>query len=115
MKLIPAFIRLVRWPNLVFIVLTQVLFYYCVYQPLFQTSELKTLIWIVVASVLIAAGGYVINDYFDLNIDQINKPEKNVFSKTIHRRWAIIWHFAFSLLGIVATALAVGLNKWYLV
>jgi 4-hydroxybenzoate polyprenyltransferase len=115
MKLFSAFLRLVRWPNLVFIVLTQALFYYCVYKPLFHSSQLESLVWIIVASVLIAAAGYIINDYFDLNIDQINKPEKNVFAKTIHRRWAIIWHFAFSFLGILATAIAVGLNKWYLI
>jgi 4-hydroxybenzoate polyprenyltransferase len=115
MKLFSAFLRLVRWPNLVFIILTQALFYYCVYEPLFHSNQLKPLIWIIVASVLIAAAGYIINDYFDLNIDQINKPEKNVFAKTIHRRWAIIWHFAFSFLGILATAIAVGLNKWYLI
>ena len=115
MKLISAFLRLVRWPNLVFIVLTQALFYFCVYEPLFGKNGSRALVWIVVASVLIAAAGYIINDYFDLNIDQINKPEKNVFARTIHRRWAIIWHFAFSLLGIVATAIAVGLGKWYLV
>lgn len=115
MKLISAFLRLVRWPNLVFIILTQVLFYYCVYQPLFDANEIKILVWIVVASVLIAAAGYIINDYFDLNIDQINKPEKNVFASTIPRRWAIIWHFSFSLLGIVATAVGVGIHKWYLI
>ena len=28
------------------------------------------------ASVLIAAAGYIINDYFDVNIDQVNKPKK---------------------------------------
>lgn len=115
MKLISAFLRLVRWPNLVFIILTQALFYYCVYQPLFHQNNLRSLIWIVIGSVLIAAAGYIINDYFDLNIDQINKPGKNVFSKTIHRRWAIIWHFSFSLLGIVASAVGIGLHKWYLV
>ena len=115
MKLFIAFLRLIRWPNLVFIILTQVLFYFCVYQPLFQTNEQRALTWLVMASVSIAAAGYIINDYFDLNIDQINKPEKNVFAKTIHRRWAIIWHFMFSLLGIVATVIGVGLNKWYLI
>jgi 4-hydroxybenzoate polyprenyltransferase len=115
MKLIVAFLRLIRWSNLVFIVLTQLLFYYCVYQPLFHANSIKPLAWIVIASVFIAAAGYVINDYFDLNIDQINKPEKNVFAKVINRRWAIIWHFVLSVLGILATALAVGLNKWYLI
>lgn len=115
MKLIAAFLRLVRWPNLVFIILTQVLFYYCVYERLFHVSDVRTLIWIIIASVLIAAAGYIINDYFDLNIDQINKPEKNVFVKTIHRRWAIIWHFSSSFLGIIATVIGVGLSKWYLI
>jgi 4-hydroxybenzoate polyprenyltransferase len=115
MKLISAFLRLVRWPNLVFIVLTQSLFYYCIYQPLFGTNGQRSLIWIMVASILIAAAGYIINDYFDLNIDQINKPEKNVFTGTINRRSGIIWHFTFSLFGVVATAVGVGLNKWYLV
>jgi len=115
MKLVTAFLSLIRWPNLVFIVLTQVLFYYCIYQPLFQENAVRTLFWVIAASVSIAAAGYIINDYFDLNIDQINKPEKNVFAKIIHRRWAILWHFIFSVLGITATAIAVGVNKWYLI
>jgi 4-hydroxybenzoate polyprenyltransferase len=115
MKLIAAFLRLIRWPNLVFIILTQVLFSYCVYQPLFHAANLVRLGWIIIASVLIAAAGYIINDYFDLNIDQINKPEKNVFANTIRRRSAIIWHFSFSFLGIVATTIGVGIHKWYLI
>ncbi|MFL5739455.1 MAG: geranylgeranylglycerol-phosphate geranylgeranyltransferase [Flavisolibacter sp.] len=115
MKLAGAFLRLVRWPNLVFIALTQLLFYVCVYGPLFGIANTRKIAWLVVASVFIAAAGYIINDYFDLNIDQINKPDKNVFAKLIHRRWAIVWHFLFSFAGIIATAFAVGLHKWYLI
>jgi len=115
MNLVRAFLRLIRWPNLVFIILTQLLFYYCVYIPLYGVNDYKKLVWIIIGSVFIAAAGYIINDYFDLNIDQINKPEKNIFVRTIHRRWAIIWHFSFSLLGIIATLAAVGLYKWYLI
>lgn len=115
MKLIAAFLQLVRWPNLVFITLTQVLFYYCIYQPLFHLDRSFLLTGLIIASVCIAGAGYIINDYFDLNIDQINKPQKNVFVKLIHRRWAIIWHFVLSLAGIVATIMAVGFHKWYLV
>lgn len=115
MKLITAFFRLIRWPNLVFIMLTQALFYACVYQPLFHQQRLHMLVWIIIGSVFIAAAGYIINDYFDLNIDQINKPDKNVFVRQIHRRWAILWHFLLSFAGIAATAVGVGLHKWYLV
>lgn len=55
---------------------------------------------IVISSVLIAAAGYIINDYFDLNIDQVNKPDKMVVAKIIRRRWTIIWHIILSVTGI---------------
>lgn len=105
-----AFFRLVRWPNLVFIFLTQWLFYnlvlvrsfapnpgfsftYLLNPPLFYLLSLS--------SVLIAAAGYIINDYFDLNIDRVNKPDKLVVEKIIKRRWTIIWHWILSGLGLL--------------
>jgi 4-hydroxybenzoate polyprenyltransferase len=116
MKLISAFLRLVRWQNLVFIFLTQLLFYYCVYKPLYKTGfNFTSLFLLSTASVLIAAGGYIINDYFDLNIDQVNKPQKNVINSIISRRWAIVWHLFLSLSGIILTLVAVSFHKWYLV
>ncbi|MBD0331925.1 MAG: geranylgeranylglycerol-phosphate geranylgeranyltransferase [Chitinophagaceae bacterium] len=116
MRLIAAFLRLVRWPNLVFIVLTQLLFYYCIYLALYKShAGSSRIFWLIGASVSIAAAGYIINDYFDLNIDLINKPNKNVIDITISRRWAIVWHLFLSLFGIIATVIAVSLSKWYLV
>jgi 4-hydroxybenzoate polyprenyltransferase len=116
MNPITAFLKLVRWQNLLFIVLTQLLFYYCVYVPLYQpTVPPLRLAWIIVASVFIAAAGYIINDYFDLNIDAINKPNKNVINRAIPRRWAIFWHAVLSLAGLLATVYAVGWHKGYLV
>src|SRR4029077_2014753 len=73
-------------------------------------------IFITLASLFIAAVGYIINDYFDINIDEINKPEKMVVDKVIHRRWAIAWHFMLSFTGLVFTALALPVfGKWYLI
>ncbi len=116
MKLMTSFLRLIRWQNLVFIVLTQTLFYFCVYKSLYTEAEsLRQFVWLVIASVLIAAAGYIINDYFDLNIDAINKPDQNVINSVISRRWAILWHLLFSLLGILATSIAISFYKWYLV
>jgi 4-hydroxybenzoate polyprenyltransferase len=64
----------------------------------------------------IAAAGYIINDYFDINIDEVNKPKRMVVDKIIHRRWAIAWHFILSISGILLTALALPFfEKWYLV
>ena len=115
MRLIVAFLKLVRWPNVIFIVLTQLLFYYCIYLPLYQVQQIHLLTWLIIASVSIAAAGYIINDYFDLNIDQINKPDKNVLNSIVNRRWAIVWHLVLSVFGIGATVIAVGFGKWYLV
>jgi 4-hydroxybenzoate polyprenyltransferase len=116
MKWFSAFLKLVRWPNLVFIAGTQLLFYFFVYLPLYDFSpDYFSLTWLIVASVLIAAGGYIINDYFDINIDQINKPNENVLTHTINRRSAILLHLLFSITGILATAIAVSFQKWYLI
>ena len=106
MKLAGAFLRLIRWPNLVFIALTQFLFLYCILLPVYHYAGITpniqgvNFILLVISSVFIAAGGYIINDYFDLNIDQVNKPEKLVVEKIIHRRWTIIWHLLLSIAGI---------------
>lgn len=111
MKLTRAFLRLIRWPNLVFIVLTQFLFYYCVILPNYHAQSFggawflswQWLGWLTLASGLIAAAGYIINDYFDLNIDQVNKPDSIIIQKYIKRRWAIFWHMSLSLAGVIIT------------
>ena len=101
-----AFLRLIRWPNLLFIVLTQVLFHYCLLNPILDNSGTAPIIdgamlfVIGVISVLVAAAGYIINDYFDINIDQINKPDRQFIPKYVTRRWAILWHSALSVTGV---------------
>jgi 4-hydroxybenzoate polyprenyltransferase len=117
MKLAGSFFRLIRWPNLLFIALTQALFYYAViypvlppaYDQLRQKLSLAVFVMLVLASVLIAAAGYIINDYFDINIDRVNKPDKMVVEKLIKRRWAIIWHIVLTMAGLTLS-LYVGLK-----
>lgn len=120
MSLFAAFLRLVRLPNLIFIALTQVLFQVCIYYPLYKGTvpahDTRSFLLLVGASVLIAAAGYIINDYFDINIDEVNKPRRLVVDKFISRRWAIAWHFILSAAGILLTMFALPvLGKWYLI
>lgn len=120
MRLIAAFLKMVRLPNLFFIALTQVLFQFCIYHSLYKgavpSDDLFRFILLMTASIFIAAAGYVINDYFDINIDEVNKPQKMVVDKVIHRRWAIAWHFMLSSAGVLLTALALPFfQKWYLI
>jgi 4-hydroxybenzoate polyprenyltransferase len=53
------------------------------------------------SSVLIAAAGYIINDYFDLNIDRVNKPNRLVVDRIIKRRSTILWHWMLSGVGLL--------------
>ena len=107
--LLGAFLRLVRWPNLVFIFLTQFLFYYCIQLPLHEqtfgvfhhTLYPRLFYLLAISSVLIAAAGYIINDYFDLNIDRVNKPERLVVDRIIKRRSTILWHWLLSGIGLL--------------
>ncbi|HET9056811.1 MAG TPA: geranylgeranylglycerol-phosphate geranylgeranyltransferase [Chitinophagaceae bacterium] len=108
MKLLAAFLKLIRWLNLVFIAITQLLFYYCIIIPILSRANVSVdsfkeyhLALIIFSSVAIAAAGYIINDYFDINIDLINKPQRNVVDKIMNRRWAMFWHMFLSMIGIV--------------
>ena len=107
MKLIFAFLRLIRWPNLVIIAITQVLYYFTLINPFYSRHQniynpfTEThFILLIISSLLIAAAGNIINDYFDLNIDEINKPEKKIIDKHIKRRWAIVFHIFLSVTGV---------------
>lgn len=116
MKKIISFLQLVRWQNLVFIAGTQVLYDYCIYFPIYQTHVPFQLAGLIAASVCISAAGYIINDYFDLNIDQINKPDRVVVNHGISRRWAIFLHLVLSLLGLFFTELVLPIQDyWYLI
>ncbi len=106
MKLLPAFLKLIRWPNIIFIGLTQCLFFYCilpfVYKGMQEISLSTNIFWLLVtASFCIAAAGYIINDYFDINIDLVNKPSKLIIEKYIKRRWAIVLHLCLSFIGFL--------------
>lgn len=113
MNRIISFFQLIRWPNLVFIFLTQSLFYFFVFPFCYKANDIlpeqmklttELFFLLSIASVLIAAAGYIINDYFDINIDQINKAAKVIIGQTIHRRFAILWHAVLSVAGIVLSA-----------
>lgn len=111
------FMALIRWRNLLMIIITMVLMRYAVLHPLVSKigvvllnnpSEeiamrlqfpLYDFILLVLATVLITAGGYVINDYFDIKTDLINRG-KVIVGTRIPRRTAMMWHLILNALGI---------------
>ncbi len=120
MNVLTAFFKLVRWPNLLFIALTQMLFrffimHFAYYGSIHEDGAVKLsqplFFLLLAASVCIAAAGYIINDYFDLNIDLVNKPSKLIVDRYIKRRWAIVLHVVLSAIGFVLS-LYVGYKLW---
>jgi len=122
MKLIAAFFTMIRPINLFFIALTQYLFHQFIIHPILaKANEYPVLdgwnyLLLSVASVLIAAAGYIINDYFDINIDLVNKPKGNVVDSIVSRRWAIVWHFILSFTAVLLSAyVSWKTGLWYIV
>ena len=96
MKKIGAFFKLVRWPNLLITALTMCLVYHCIMG--FSSTLAFTLL--VISMVLIQAGGYVINDIFDMEIDAINKPEKQIIGKVFSERQSNVFYIALTIIGL---------------
>jgi len=103
-----AWLKLIRWQNLLIIMLTQLLAWWCVILPEHNahgnTSLLLTPLnfcFLSAATILIAASGYIINDYFDVKIDTINRPGKVILGKAIPRKTAIIWHTVLNAIALL--------------
>lgn len=108
MRNIKAFSVLVRLPNLIFIFLTQLLIWYALIRPLAieqplvnPVLHLRVLLLLILSTVLIAAAGYMINDYFDIGIDAINKPERVTIEKIFKRRTIIVWHIILNVIALL--------------
>ncbi len=55
---------------------------------------------LVISTVCIAAGGYIINDIYDVNIDKINKPEKVLIGEKITEQSANRLYIILNVIGV---------------
>ncbi|MCM0042266.1 MAG: geranylgeranylglycerol-phosphate geranylgeranyltransferase [Algoriphagus sp.] len=65
--------------------------------PALQDFRLYLLI---MATLLVTAAGYMINDYYDVKIDYINRPKAVVVGKGIKRRMILMLHPVFNFVAI---------------
>ncbi len=114
-----AFLNLIRWPNLLIVALTMILMRYAVIEPVISKINVELIngtggqvplslqfpwynfLILVISTLFITAGGYVINDYFDIKTDLINKGEVIVSTK-VSRRQAMMWHNVLNIAGVAA-------------
>jgi 4-hydroxybenzoate polyprenyltransferase len=107
-----GFFRLIRMKNLMIVMLTQYLTRIFLIGPKDNWVEIITdyqMFLICFSTLLIAAAGYIINDYFDVKIDLVNKPQRVVIGRYLKRRMAISVHQVFNVIGVLTGLL---INKW---
>ncbi len=115
---------LVRFPNLLIIAFTQYAMRYLLMEPLLPSDSFELqfgdfqFALLVFSTMLIAAAGYIINDYFDTRAELINKPTRVVVGVAISRKGAMILHLILNIIGVgigVYLAFYVGLPALSLV
>ncbi|MFD1875172.1 geranylgeranylglycerol-phosphate geranylgeranyltransferase [Hymenobacter bucti] len=105
--LLRALPGLVRWPNLAIMLLSLVLVRGPLLQPgrpFWQALLAPSFGLLVLAALLVAAAGYIINDYYDVKIDAINRPDRLVVGRVVRRRHAMLAHVVLSGVGVLLAA-----------
>ncbi|ARM76304.1 UbiA family prenyltransferase [Acidianus manzaensis] len=62
--------------------------------------DIKSIILSILIVALVAAGGYAINDVYDIEIDKINKPDRPLPSGKIKLKNAVILSYATMIIGV---------------
>jgi 4-hydroxybenzoate polyprenyltransferase len=112
---VSGFLRLVRVQNLLILVLTQLLARIFLIGPRSDWPHvlLEPAIWLLaVSTACIAAAGYIINDYFDVKIDLINKPDRVIIGRYLKRRVAMGTH---QILSVIGCLIGLYMSKWVFV
>ena len=94
---------------------------YYVLRPMVEVNDLYlqlshfNFFLLILSTVLIAAAGNVINDYFDQQTDRVNKPKDIIVGVHVKRRTAMAVHQLFNLLGLaLAVFVAWRIGMWKL-
>lgn len=120
-EIIKLYLQLLRVGNLTFVAILLYVMEKWVATPLLQLEQFGELMpwWVltllIVSVVGIAAGGYVINDYFDVKIDRINRPDNLVVTRIISRDTAMHLFYGLTAVGVIAgTVVAWWAHSWTL-
>ena len=98
-----TFIKLIRYKNLLMVLLTMVLTKYAFLHSFIISSYFSHLnfILLTISVLLITAGGYIINDIYDVESDIINKPQKTYINKKISKKTAWVYYYFSTFSGLL--------------
>jgi 4-hydroxybenzoate polyprenyltransferase len=98
-----AFFKIIRFPNVLMTLLTQVVIVYGLLLPAGIVTALAwwQLVLLLLATAFLTASGNVINDIYDVEIDRVNKPEKLLVTKSISEKNAFNMYIILTVLAVV--------------
>ncbi|CAI8263060.1 MAG: hypothetical protein CNE98_04930 [Bacteroidetes bacterium MED-G17] len=99
---IAALLNVVRWYNILLVALiqyTSVLFVYESEKTKIELLKDINLHLIVFATAFVVASGFLLNSFYNLEKDLINRPKKTISEQIVGKRWIINTYFIFSCLG----------------
>lgn len=97
----------VRGYNILIIVLAQYLASIYILSPGLPLREVVfdlNLFMIVVASALVIASGYIINNFYDAEKDLINRPRKSMLDRLVSQRFKLSTYFVLNFLSVLAAS-----------
>ncbi|WP_452597297.1 geranylgeranylglycerol-phosphate geranylgeranyltransferase [Pontimicrobium sp. MEBiC01747] len=96
-------LNLIRWKNLLMIAFVQLLVKYALFNSLAVDTYLSSINFtlLILSTLCIAAGGYIINDIYDVETDTINKPNLVIIGKHISESKANTLYMALTFIGVI--------------
>lgn len=107
-----ALLSIVRWYNILVTALAQYLTALYVFNPGVPVMELlgePDLHLMVLTTTLIIAAGYIINSFYDLEKDLINRPEQTIFGRLISKSFCLRCYLCFNTVALL-TAIFISAN-----
>ena len=96
-------LSIIRWPNVLFTALTQYIAAIYIFTPnkghweVLKDFELH---FIIAASTFIVAAGFIINSFYDLEKDLINRPHKALFDRIVSKSFCLNTYFVLNAIGL---------------
>ncbi len=106
LKLLSLF-SVVRGYNILMIALAQYLASIYILSPDLPLRKVVfdlNLFFIVLASALVIASGYIINNFYDAEKDLINKPKKSMLDRLVSQRFKLTTYFILNFLAVFAAS-----------
>jgi 4-hydroxybenzoate polyprenyltransferase len=103
-----ALLSIVRWPNVLFTSLAQYVAALFVFNPdrgwldILHDSKLHLIVF---ATAFILAAGFIINSFYDVEKDIVNRPHKTLFDRVVSKAFCLNTYLVFNFIGLIFSAL----------